>query len=83
MEPTQNALYVQWDYDFHLCRNFTVYLNGAAVHTCKDVAALTNCTIADLEAGVRHNVTVVATESYADPIHVSKVVNTLDPTMSM
>ena len=77
----RNALNVQWEHEFPLCRDFTVYLNGSTV--CTDVAALMSCTIRDLEAGVMYNVTVVANESFAHPIQDSKLVNTWDPMMSM
>lgn len=81
IKPMLNALDIQWDHDFHLCRNFTVYLDGAAVPECTNIAAM-NCTIENLDAGVQYEVNIVATESYTGPVEISQTVTTLDASAS-
>ena len=75
----QNTLNVQWDHDYYLCRNFTVFLNDTAVPECTNITAL-NCAIRNLDAAVGSEVTVVATESDTKPINISLTVTALDIT---
>lgn len=70
--PTENMLDIQWDHDFHLCRNFTIYLNDTAVPYCTNITAL-NCTIRDLDTGETYDVAVVATETDTVPIEASMI----------
>lgn len=73
----QDTLYVKWDHDYYLCRNFTIYLNGAAIRECTNITAL-ECTIRNLDTGVIYEVRVVATEFDIEPIEASEISATLD-----
>ena len=75
----QDTLYVQWDHDYYLCRNFTIYLNGTAVPECTNISAL-NCTIQRIEADVQYELTVVSTELGTKNSTVSRMITT-DPIM--
>ena len=77
--PTENALNVQWDHDYYLCHNFTVYLNDTAVPECTNITVL-NCAIKNLDTAVGSEVTVVATESNTEPVNASLTVTALDIT---
>lgn len=78
----RNTLNVQWDHDYYLCRNFTIYLNGTVVHGCTNITAL-NCTIGNLGAGMMYEVRVVATESDTEPIEATTLITTtLDQVMA-
>ena len=78
-EPMQNTLSVQWDHDYYLCHNFTVYLNDTAVPECTNITVL-NCAIKNLDTAVGSEVTVVATESNTEPVNASLTVTALDIT---
>ena len=71
-----DTLIVKWDHEYHLCRNFTVYLNDEAVPECTDIKIM-NCTIGNLEAGVTYKVTVNATETGTEPITISRLISTM------
>ena len=79
IEPLQKTLNVQWDHDYYLCRNFTVYLNETAIPECTSIITL-NCTIRYLDAAIGYKVTVVATESDTKPVIASRTVTALDIT---
>ena len=76
VQPMQNSctLNVQWNHDYHLCHNFTVYLDDMAIPECTNIAAL-NCTIGHLDYGIQYEMKVVATDSGSDPIEASAVVD--------
>lgn len=80
--PMWNALDVQWDHDFHLCRSFIIYLNDTAVPGCTNVTAL-SCTIRNLVAGAQYVVRVVAMESDIEPIDISQTAATLEANAGM
>ena len=70
---------MQWDHDYYLCRNFTIYLNETAVPECTNISAL-NCTIQRIEAGVQYELRVVSTELGTKNSTVSRMITT-DPIM--
>lgn len=77
VKQIQNMLIVTWDDDYHLCRNFTVFLNGSEVTHCTNMQALTSCNVKFTEAGASYIVTVHTTESFQMIGNVSKLVTTV------
>lgn len=77
VKQMQNMLIVTWNDDFHLCRNFTVSLNGSEVTHCTNMQALTSCNVTFNETGASYNITVRTTESVQMLGDVSMLVSTV------
>ena len=75
-----NELIVTWAHDFHLCREFTVSLNGTKVPNCTNMEGTLNCTIRNVQLGVSYKVTVTATEEGTVSRTASKFITTSLPT---
>lgn len=73
---TQDALHVTWHYRWPKCRNYTVHRDNEKVQGCTNIKHM-DCTIPNLDPGVKFNVTVVATEDATSPISASKLATTL------
>ena len=71
--PSQDTLNVKWDFEFHLCRCYTVSLNGMPYPNCIDIPD-THCTIGSFNPCMEHEVTVTATERGIPSINASKTV---------
>ena len=72
---TQDTITVEWNHDYYLCRNFTIYLDDTAVPECTNITAL-NCTwsIENLDTGMPTEVKVVVTGFGIEPAEASVMI---------